>query len=61
VIALEAWPVARLFWQRVGTRPLTPIETAAVALAFASALVVTAVVTEMARRSALRSLAALQL
>jgi ABC-2 type transport system permease protein len=61
VIALEAWPVARLFWHRIGARPLTPLETGAVAVAFASALVVTAVVTEVARRSALRSLAALQL
>ncbi len=60
VIAIEAWPVARLFWRRVGMHPLGSGETVLVAVAFGSALAVTATVTEMGRRSALRSLAALQ-
>jgi ABC-2 type transport system permease protein len=60
VIAIEAWPVARLFWQRVGASPLVPIERTIVALAFGLAFVLTATITEAGRRSALRSLAALQ-
>jgi ABC-2 type transport system permease protein len=60
VIALEAWPVARLFWHRLRGAPLAPLEQALVALAFGVALAVTAGVAAMARRSALRSLASLQ-
>ena len=60
VIAIEAWPVARLFWQRVGASPLLPIERAFVAIAFGLTFVLTATITEAGRRSALRSLAALQ-
>jgi len=60
VIAIEAWPVARLFWQRVGASPLAPIERTLVIVAFGIAFGLTATVTEVGRRSALRSLAALQ-
>jgi ABC-2 type transport system permease protein len=60
VIAIEAWPVARLFWRRVGASPLAPVERTLVALAFGLAFVLTATITEVGRRSALRSLAALQ-
>ncbi len=60
VIALEAWPVARLFWQHLSA-PLGPLEGIAVLLAFTGALMAPAVVTAVARRAALRSLAALQL
>ncbi|MBI3769293.1 MAG: hypothetical protein HY271_12505 [Deltaproteobacteria bacterium] len=60
VIALEAWPVARLFWRRIDAAPLAPIETALVAAAFVVALLVAAGVAALAQRSALRSLATLQ-
>jgi ABC-2 type transport system permease protein len=60
VVALEAWPVARLFWHRLGGSPLGPLERTLVALTFASTLIVTATVTAVARRVALRSLAELQ-
>ncbi len=57
VIALEIWPVSRLFWQRYATMPLSSGETVAVALAFALVAVGTAVVWEGGRRVALRALA----
>jgi len=60
VIALEAWPVARLFWSRLTERPLSAVETVVVAIAFASVLLVTTAVIAIARARALRALAALQ-
>ena len=60
VVAIEAWPVARLFWGRIGTAPLARSEVVFVVLGFALVLVATASVAVLARRSALRSLAALQ-
>ncbi len=60
VVALEIWPVARLFWRRLATEPLGEVETILVVLAFAATIVLTAAVAAVARRAALRSLAALQ-
>jgi ABC-2 type transport system permease protein len=60
VIALEAWPVARVFWRRIDAAPLAPLETVLVTVAFVVALLVAAAVAALAQRSALRSLAALQ-
>ncbi|TMA78152.1 MAG: hypothetical protein E6J72_14775 [Deltaproteobacteria bacterium] len=60
VVALEIWPVARLFWRRLATEPLGEVETILVVLAFTATIVLTAAVAAVARRAALRSLAALQ-
>lgn len=63
VVALEAWPVARLFWRRLGAAPLAPLaplEAALVTLGFVLVLLATGAVTAFARRAALRALAALQ-
>jgi ABC-2 type transport system permease protein len=60
VIAVEAWPVARLFWSRLAAVPLGGLETAFIATGFAIVAVGTTAVTALARRSALRYFAALQ-
>ncbi len=60
VIALEAWPVARLFWSRLTAEPLGSLETLLIVVAFASVIAVTAAVTAVARARALRALTALQ-
>ncbi len=60
VIALEAWPVSRLFWSRFAAQPIGGGETAAIAISFTAVSALTMVTWDVARRSALKSLAHLQ-
>jgi ABC-2 type transport system permease protein len=60
VIALEVWPVSRLFWRRFASAPLGSVETVAVALAFTVVVVGTLATCAVAHRVALRALAALE-
>lgn len=60
VIALEAWPVSRLFWARFAAQPIGGGETAAIAASFGAVTALTATAWVLGRRSALRSLAHLQ-
>jgi hypothetical protein len=57
VIALEAWPVSRLFWSRFASQPLGVGETTAVAIAFGAVTALTVAAWAIGRRSALKSLA----
>lgn len=57
VIALEIWPVSRLFWQHLAAPPLARGESVAITLAFALTAATTVAVWEMGRRAALRALA----
>ena len=56
VIALEAWPVSRLFWSRFASQPLGVGETAAVGIAFGAVTALTMAAWAIGRRSALKSL-----
>jgi ABC-2 type transport system permease protein len=56
VIALEAWPVSRLFWARFAQQPVGPTETAAIAASFTAVTALTVTAWALGRRSALRSL-----
>lgn len=60
VIALEAWPVSRLFWSRFAAQPIGTGETAAIAISFSAVAALTIVTWAVARRSALKSLAHLR-
>jgi ABC-2 type transport system permease protein len=60
VIALEAWPVSRLFWSRFAAQPIGTGETAAIAISFSAVAVLTVATWAVARRSALKSLAHLR-
>jgi ABC-2 type transport system permease protein len=60
VIALEAWPVSRLFWHGVAAAPVGGVERAAIALGFAAVAAGTAGLWALGRRVALRHLADLQ-
>ena len=57
VIALEAWPVSRLFWSRFAAQPIDDGETTAIAISFAAVTAVTVAAWALGRRSALKSLA----
>jgi ABC-2 type transport system permease protein len=56
VIALEAWPVSRLFWSRFAAAPIGTGETAAIAISFGAVTALTAATWALGRRSALKSL-----
>jgi ABC-2 type transport system permease protein len=60
VVALEAWPVSRLFWHRLGQAPLAPAESAGIAAAFAGVVLLTTAAAVAGRRMGLRYLAELQ-
>jgi ABC-2 type transport system permease protein len=60
VIALEAWPVSRLFWSRFASQPINGGESAAIAVSFAAVTALTLVAWGMGRRSALKNLAHLR-
>ena len=60
VVALEAWPVSRLFWHRVGRGPVAGGESALIAAAFAAVALVTGAAFAAGRRRGLRHLAELQ-
>jgi len=57
VIALELWPISRLFWNRFATAPIGTTDAGIIAGAFGGVVVLTVVACVLARRSALRSLA----
>jgi len=59
VVALEAWPVAHLFWQSRQRLPLGTLDAALVVLGFAAALATAAGAFVLGRRSGLRALARL--
>jgi ABC-2 type transport system permease protein len=59
VVALETWPVARLFWRRYAGIPLAAEECAVVAAAFGLVVAVSGVAWTIGRRMTLRHLAAL--
>ncbi len=56
VIALEAWPVSRLFWSRFAATPIGQGETAAIAISFAAVTGLTIAAWAAGRRSALKHL-----
>ena len=60
VVALEAWPVSRLFWHRMARGPVAAGESALIATAFGAVALVTAFAFALGRRRGLRHLAALQ-
>ena len=60
VIALEAWPVSRLFWSRFAAEPVGTGEGAAIAISFTTVAALTVTTWAVARRSALKSLAHLR-
>ena len=60
VVALEAWPVSRLFWHRMARGPVAAGESALIATAFGAVALVTALAFALGRRRGLRHLAALQ-
>jgi len=60
VVALEAWPVSRLFWHRLAHGPLAGGEPALIAAAFGAVVVVTGAAFVAGRRAGLRHLAALE-
>jgi ABC-2 type transport system permease protein len=60
VVLLEAWPVSRLFWRRLGQAPLGAGEMTLIAAAFAAVALVTATTWGVARRAGIRALAQLQ-
>ena len=57
VIALEAWPVSRIFWSRFASQPINGGETAAIAISFGAVTALTMTTWALGRRSALKSLA----
>ena len=59
VVALEAWPVSRLFWHQFAPFPVTAGEQAAIGIAFGGVAVVTLATWAVARRMAMRHLARL--
>jgi ABC-2 type transport system permease protein len=59
VVALEAWPVARLFWHGQRTVALAPVEWVGVVAGLGMAAAVTVAAFVAARRTALRALARL--
>jgi ABC-2 type transport system permease protein len=59
VVALEAWPVSRLFWRRFAALPLGAGERVAIGLAFGATVALTGAAWALGRRAALRSLARL--
>ncbi|MCC6850572.1 MAG: hypothetical protein IT294_18950 [Deltaproteobacteria bacterium] len=60
VIALEAWPVSRLFWSRFAAAPIGAGETAAIAISFGAVTALTATAWALGRRAALKRLAHLR-
>ncbi len=56
VIALEAWPVSRIFWSRFASQPINGGETAAIAISFGAVTALTMTAWALGRRSALKSL-----
>lgn len=56
VVALEAWPVSRLFWQRLSRVPLSGGEAAAIAVSFAAVVALTTAAWVLGRRVGLRHL-----
>jgi len=60
VVALESWPVSRLFWHRLGPEAVGGGESAAIACAFAAVAAVTATAWALGRRLGLRHLARLE-
>jgi hypothetical protein len=50
VIALEAWPVSRLFWARFAAQPIGGGETAAIAVSFAAVTALTVATWAVGRR-----------
>jgi hypothetical protein len=59
VVALEAWPISRLFWHRFAPFPVSAGEQAAIAIAFGAVAIVTLGTWAVARRLAIRHLARL--
>jgi len=59
VIAIEAWPISRLFWHRAAASPIAGGESIWIALAFASVVAVTTLAWAVGRRTALVHLARL--
>jgi ABC-2 type transport system permease protein len=57
VVAIEAWPVSRMFWQPHASIPLAGGETFAVGLAFACVAALCTAIFALARRRGLRALA----
>jgi ABC-2 type transport system permease protein len=60
VVALEAWPVSRLFWHGAAAVPVGGVERVVIALAFAAVAGGTTVLWEIGRQAALRHLRDLQ-
>jgi ABC-2 type transport system permease protein len=60
VVLLEAWPVSRLFWRRLGQAPMDSGEWGLVAAAFTAVVLVTVTAWAVARRAGIRALAQLQ-
>jgi ABC-2 type transport system permease protein len=60
VVALEAWPVSRLFWHRPRRGPIGTAEALAMLAAFGGVVALTAGAWAAGRRMALRHLAALR-
>jgi len=59
VVALEAWPISRLFWHQFAPFPVSGGEQAAIGIAFSGVAVVTLVTWAVARRTAIRHFARL--
>jgi ABC-2 type transport system permease protein len=59
VVALEAWPISRLFWHRFAPFPVSTSEQAAIAIAFGAVAILTLGTWAIAQRLALRHLARL--
>lgn len=59
VVALEAWPVSRLFWHQFAPFPVTTSEQAAIGIAFAGVAMVTLITWAVARQMAIRRFARL--
>lgn len=59
VIALELWPISRLFWHRFGAVPIGTTDLGLMAAAFGAVAALTAGACMFGRRSALKSLARL--
>jgi ABC-2 type transport system permease protein len=60
VIALEAWPVSRLFWRRFAAAPLGDGEMLVVTALFAAVAVGTLATCAVGRSAALRAMAAIE-
>jgi len=59
VIALELWPISRLFWHRFAGAPIGATDAGLMAAAFGGVVMLTGAAWILARRSALKSLARL--